>query len=113
MAAPGMKMYGRAEYLKVEKPGTIIYTQQFCDEHEQLSRHPKVPNWPATMLTTVQLTPEGPDQTRVTVTWEPFGATTPEELAAFVQARGAMTMGWTGSFDKLDTLLENAKPTIP
>jgi len=106
MAAPGMKMYGKAEYLKIEKPGTIVYTQQFCDEHENLSRHPKVPAWPATMLTTVQLTSEGPDQTRVTVTWEPHGATTPEELAAFIQQKGGMTLGWTGSFDKLDAYLE-------
>jgi uncharacterized protein YndB with AHSA1/START domain len=60
------------------------------------------------MLTTVQLTAEGPDQTRVTVTWEPHGATTPEEVETFVKARGGMTMGWTGSFDKLDDYLEKA-----
>src|SRR5262245_39520444 len=64
----GMKMYGRAEYLSVEKPKRISYTQQFCDENEKLSRHPMSPTWPATMLTTVELTSEGPDRTRVTVT---------------------------------------------
>jgi uncharacterized protein YndB with AHSA1/START domain len=108
MAAPGMKMYGKAEYLKIEKPGTIIYTQQFSDENEGVTRHPKAPTWPATMLTTVQLTSEGPDQTRVTVTWEPYGTVTPEEIATFVQQKGGMTMGWTGSFDKLDSYLEKA-----
>ncbi len=56
------------------------------------------------MLTTVTLTAEGPDQTRVTVTWEPHGATTPEELEAFIDARAGMTQGWTGSFDKLEEL---------
>ena len=71
-----MKMYGRAKYLKIEKPGTFVYTQQFCDEEGKLSRHPMAPTWPATMLTTVKLTEEGPEQTRVTVTWEPHGATT-------------------------------------
>ena len=108
MAGPNMKMYGRVEYVKIEKPGTIVYTQQFCDENEKLSRHPMSPTWPATMLTTVQFTPEGPDQTRVTVTWEPYGASTPEEVETFVKARGGMTMGWTGSFDKLDEYLEKA-----
>jgi uncharacterized protein YndB with AHSA1/START domain len=44
----------------------------------------------------------------VTVTWEPHGATTPEEVETFVKARGGMTMGWTGSFDKLDDYLEKA-----
>jgi len=39
------------------------------------------------MLTLVELTEEGPDQTRVTITWKPFGNVTPEELATFIQGR--------------------------
>jgi hypothetical protein len=57
------------------------------------------------MLTTVKQTAEAADRTRVTVTWEPQGAITREELEAFIQARGGMTQGWTGSFDKLEALL--------
>jgi uncharacterized protein YndB with AHSA1/START domain len=96
------KMYGRAEYLKIEKPGCIVYTQQFCDENEKITRHPMSPIWPETMLTTVKLAAEGPGRTRVTITWEPCGATTPEELETFIKAKGGMTQGWTGSFDKLE-----------
>jgi uncharacterized protein YndB with AHSA1/START domain len=103
-----VKMYGRAKYLDIQKPDRIVYTQQFCDENEKISRHPRARTWPETMLTTVKLTPEGPGRTRVTVTWEPHGPTMPEELAAFVQFRASMTQGWTGSFDKLEALLENA-----
>jgi uncharacterized protein YndB with AHSA1/START domain len=98
-------MYGRAAYLAIEKPGRLVYTQEFCDEHENISRHPFAPTWPATMLTVVTLTEEGPDRTRVTVEWEPHGPTTPEELATFINARAGMTQGWTGSFDKLEALL--------
>ena len=47
----------------------------------------------------------GPARTRVTVTWEPHGATTREELETFIKAKGGMTQGWTGSFDKLEALL--------
>jgi uncharacterized protein YndB with AHSA1/START domain len=101
----GAEMYGRAKYLTIEKPNRLIYTQQFCDKNENISRHPMSPVWPETMLTTVELIEEGPNQTRVTVTWEPHGNVTPEELAAFVQARGGMTQGWTGSFDKLEAYL--------
>ena len=104
-AGAGKKMYGRAEYLVIEKPDLIVYTQQFCDENEKLSRHPMSPTWPATMKTTVQLTAEGPNQTRVTLTWECHGATTSEELATFVTAKSGMTQGWTGSFDKLEEYL--------
>src|SRR6185312_13938127 len=46
----GMKMYGRAEYLEITEPNRLVYTQQFCDESENLSRHPMAPTWPATML---------------------------------------------------------------
>jgi uncharacterized protein YndB with AHSA1/START domain len=102
MTGGGMKMYGRAEYLKIQKPDLLVYTQQFCDENEKISRHPMASTWPETMLTTVKLAAEGPEQTRVTVTWEPYGATTREELETFIKAKAGMTQGWTGSFDKLE-----------
>jgi uncharacterized protein YndB with AHSA1/START domain len=100
------KMYGRAEYLKVDRPHSLVYRQQFCDENEKITRHPYVPTWPETMLTTVTLTEEGPDRTRVTVTWEPLDANA-TELATFIKMRGDMTGGWTGSFDKLEAILES------
>lgn len=101
-------MYGRANYLEIEKPARIVYTQEFCDEKGNLSRHPKAPTWPAAMLTTVKLAEEGPDRTRVTVTWEPHGRTTREEIDTFVAAKDGMTQGWTGSFDKLEDLVARA-----
>ena len=99
------KMFARAEYLEIERPNRIVYTQQFCDEHnDKLLRHPKATHWPATMLTTVTLVAEDPEHTRVSVIWEPHGATSREELEAFIAARAGMTQGWTGSFDKLEAL---------
>ncbi len=100
-----VSMYGRSAYKEIEKPGRIVYTQEFCDKSENPSRHPLAPIWPETMLMTVELTAEGPAQTRVTVTTEPIGNVTPEELKAFVDARAGMTQGWTGSFDKLEAIL--------
>jgi uncharacterized protein YndB with AHSA1/START domain len=110
MHGPNAKFYGRTEYRQIEKPNRIVYTQEFCDEQENSARHPVAPTWPETMLTMVELTAEGPEKTRVTVTWEPYGATTREELETFTKARGGMTMGWTGSFDKLEERLEPAMP---
>lgn len=101
----GTAMFGRIEYIKIEKPGTLVYLQQFSDKDEKISRHPFAPTWPETMITSVQLTPEAADRTRVTVTWAPHGTVTSEELDTFVKARGNMTQGWTGSFDKLDAYL--------
>jgi uncharacterized protein YndB with AHSA1/START domain len=101
----GAKMYGRCKYLEIEKPDRLVYSQQFCDENEKVTRHPMSLTWPETMLTIVELSAEGPDQTRLTVTWEPYGDTSSEELDTFVKAKGGMTQGWTGSFDKLENYL--------
>jgi uncharacterized protein YndB with AHSA1/START domain len=104
----GVKMYGRTEYLEIRKPDRVVYIQQFCDENEKVSRHPMAPVWPEAMLTTVGLAEEdGPDRTRVTVTWEPYGDATREELEAFAELKGSMTQGWSGSFDKLEACLAN------
>ncbi|KYG62954.1 hypothetical protein AZI87_16980 [Bdellovibrio bacteriovorus] len=100
-----IKMYNHIKYLEIEKPHRIVYTTAFVDEKENRSHHPALPVWPQIMLTTIQLAEEGPEETRVTVTWEPQNAT-PEEIAIFVQHKPSMTMGWTGSFDKLEELLQ-------
>ncbi len=103
---------GQIEYLQIEKPNRLVYVQQFCDEQERISRHPFAPTWPEKMLTTVDFTTEGPEQTRVRVTWEPYGPTTTEEVATFVKERSGMTLGWTGSFDKLEALAEQGVESL-
>jgi uncharacterized protein YndB with AHSA1/START domain len=100
----GPEMFGRIKYITLNPPNLIAYIQQFCDEHENVTRPPFFKDWPLAMLTTVELTAEGPDRTRVTVRWEPQEASE-ADLAEFVKQRGGMTQGWTGSFDKLEALL--------
>lgn len=102
--ANGVSLWGRAHYLELS-PTRLVYTQQFVDEHENLSRHPFAPTWPETMLTTVTFTEEGPNETRVTVTWEVYGDATADERAMFHGAKAGMTGGWTGSFDKLEAVI--------
>jgi uncharacterized protein YndB with AHSA1/START domain len=98
-------MYGRADYEVVQRPDRIEYTQCFTDEHGNITRHPAAPTWPETMRTKVTLVSEGPAATRVTIRWSVEGDATPEEMATFVNGRAGMTLGWTGSFDKLDAVL--------
>ena len=38
------------------------------------------------------------------------GAVCEADLAEFVKQRGSMTGGWTGSFDKLEALVQRSKP---
>jgi uncharacterized protein YndB with AHSA1/START domain len=106
MWGDSIQFYNCFEHLEVSKPKKIVYTQQFCDEKGNLSRHPGAPLWPATMKTTVQFAVEEEEgTTRVTVTWEIVGDATPAERKAFRDEKPGMTQGWTGSFDKLDALL--------
>jgi uncharacterized protein YndB with AHSA1/START domain len=100
-------MYGQCDYLEITRPHRLVYTQNFCDENGKMSRHPHAPTWPATMLTTILFDYEEEEKTtRVTVTWEPYGPVTTEEVETFMNARDGMTMGWTGSFDKLEEYLK-------
>ncbi|MEN0057575.1 MAG: SRPBCC family protein [Bdellovibrio sp.] len=101
-----VKMYGRIEYLKIEKPHTIAYKQSFCDEREQPARHIFDPSWPETMLTLVTLSEEEAGCTRVTVTWTLLNSATDSERNTFIKGRTGMTQGWTGSFDKLEEYLQ-------
>lgn len=105
MSNDAITMYGRAHYELIRRPDLLVYTQQFCDENENIARHPMAPVWPETMRTTVQFSAETGNRTRVTVTWEVAGQASSEELAAFLAHRASMTQGWTGSFDKLEAAL--------
>lgn len=106
MAFPGGEpMHGLIQYLELSKPSRIVYTQQFCDAHENVVRPAFFGHWPLRMRTTVELAAEDEQTTRVTVRWEPEEAT-PEDIAEFVLQRTSMTGGWTGSFDKLELLLK-------
>lgn len=96
-------MHGRVTYLALERPNCIVYTQQFCDDKEQVITAPFFADWPQTMLTTVEFVSEATERTRVTLRWEPQDASA-AAIAEFVKQRGSMTIGWTGSFDKLEAL---------
>jgi uncharacterized protein YndB with AHSA1/START domain len=107
MSTPqGPAMYGKIHYLEIKKPDHILYTQIFCDKDGNMSRHPMAPTWPETMLTDVVLASEGPNQSRVTITWSVHGKATAEEINTFIQSRAGMTEGWEGSFDRLEEYLQ-------
>jgi uncharacterized protein YndB with AHSA1/START domain len=98
-------MYGRLSYRDLDPGKRIMYVQEFLDNKGNLSRHPMLQVFPSAMLVTIQFNEEEAGQTRVTVTMEPTGAFNKEEVEAFTGQRGNMTMGWTGSFDKLEDLV--------
>lgn len=103
----GAPMYGRVEYLELCRPSRIVYLQHFCDAQERVVRPAFFAHWPSRMHTTVELADEDGQTTRAMVRWEPQDATA-EDIAEFMLQRTGMTGGWTGSFDKLEDLLQTA-----
>ncbi len=99
------KIYGKVNYLEIVKPSRIVYTQCFCDENENIVRHPMAPTWPEMMKTTISLEAETSNKTRVTIKWEVVGEATPIERETFNKAKAGMSQGWGGSFDKLEDYL--------
>ena len=99
-------MYGRAEYLEIEQPDRIVYTQQFCDENENISRHPDGAD-----LAGDDAHDREADRGRARPNardrhlGSPMARRRREEMETFIKARGGMTQGWTGSFDKLEALV--------
>lgn len=110
MTLPGdARVYGLIHYLVLDAPNRLVYTQQFCDAEERVLRPPFFQDWPLTMIATIELTAESLTRTRVRVRWEPSAAS-PADLAEFIKQRAGMTLGWTGSFDKLEALLAKDAP---
>lgn len=105
MTGTDITMYGKAKYIEMDPPKKLVYTQVFVDKDGKISRHPMAPTWPEAMKTTVTFHAEGPKQTRVCVEWEVHGQASQAEHETFKGAKGGMTQGWTGSFDKLDEYL--------
>ncbi len=98
-------LYARMAYQTIDAPNLLVYTQSFCDKEGNPGHHPSLPIWPATMLTTVRFADERTGGSRVTVNWEPYGEASIAEIKAFLNLRTSMTQGWSGSFEKLDSLI--------
>lgn len=102
----GSTSYGVVSYKQIQPHDLFVYVQNFADKDGRLSKPSFIKNYPDRILTTVQFSAEEAHHTRVTLTWEILGAATEIERKTFHEMKAGMTQGWTGSFDKLEELLE-------
>ena len=104
MTVPGgSNMYSKAIYREVSRSTRIVYTQYFCDQNQEIVRHPLSPIWPLEILTTVHFEEVG-SQTKLTLIWTALNASA-EEQATFDQSHESMNQGWGGSFEQLAAYL--------
>lgn len=104
----GQIMWGRMIYREITPPERLVFINSFSDEAGGLSRHPLAPQWPLQMLSIFSFEEEPGGKTRFTVHWSPYEATA-EEQAVFDAGHASMTMGWSGTLEKLETYVTKAK----
>ncbi|MGE3756696.1 MAG: SRPBCC family protein [Pseudobdellovibrionaceae bacterium] len=109
MSMGGDTNYGLINYKTISPHDLFVYTQNFTDKDGKISKPSFIPNYPSIIMATVAFAEEGPDETRVTLTWEIVGEATDVERRTFHDMKTSMMGGWTGSFDKLEEVLERRK----
>jgi uncharacterized protein YndB with AHSA1/START domain len=102
----GTVMWGRMVYREITPPERLVFINSFSDEAGGLGRHPLAPSWPIEMMSifTFEEMPDG--KTKFTVRWAPHNATE-EERQTFDAGHDSMTMGWSGTLDKLENYLRH------
>jgi len=73
-----------------------------------MTRHPLAPDWPLQMLSIFTFDDEPRGKTKFTVHWSPYEPTAKEQ-AVFDAGHESMTMGWSGTMERLEAYLEIAR----
>jgi len=107
-ALDGSTMWGRFVYREIAAPERVVFINSFSDAKGGLARHPLRPEWPLEMLSTFLFADAGSGRTKVTVVWEPINESVAERRA-FDTSLESMTLGWSGTFDRLDRYLSETK----
>jgi uncharacterized protein YndB with AHSA1/START domain len=107
MKANGAEMFGRFDYLEVQAPEKIIFTNSFSDAAGNLARAPFSEAWPIKVLNTWTFE-EKNGKTILLLRGAPFEATE-AEMTRFAQEFPGMNKGFGGTFDQLDAYLSTLK----
>jgi uncharacterized protein YndB with AHSA1/START domain len=100
----GQEMWGLVTYKEITPHSRLVYTQSFSDKDRGITRHPMAPTWPVEMNTVFAFISEGPEQTRLRISWVYAGIDV-AEASTFKAAHAGMAGGWNGSLDGLQAYL--------
>ncbi len=100
----GSEMWGKCDYLEIEKPEFVTFLNGFCDPQGNRVRHPLSDTWPLNMHTTYRFSPLGDDKSRLDIRWVPQNANE-VEIKTFGDNLEACRMGWKGTLDKFEAYL--------
>ncbi len=105
IAVPGgAVLHAKRTFTELTPQETFVVIAAYCDEAQNITRHPMSPTWPLEMLITTTLT-ELDGKTHVALDWRAYHAT-PEEQATFDASHAMLKQGWERAFDHLDVHLK-------
>jgi len=99
----GSEMWGKWVFTEIKEPDLISIIISFSDRDGGQTRHPMAPNWPLEMLGVMTLIAVG-DKTRLTCRTTAYNANA-IETQTFDDGRDSMKVGFTGTWDQLETYL--------
>jgi uncharacterized protein YndB with AHSA1/START domain len=104
IAAPdGRIMRAKRIFTDIKPPERFVSIASYCDDAQNITRHPMSPTWPLEMLIATTLTEAG-GKAHMLLEWSAHNAT-PEEQATFDASHGMLNQGWSRAFGNLDELL--------
>ncbi|MBS0273414.1 MAG: SRPBCC domain-containing protein [Proteobacteria bacterium] len=108
IAAPdGRVMRAKRVFTQIDPPEKFVTIASYCDDAQNVARHPMSPAWPLEMLIATTLT-EQAGETHMLLDWRAHNAT-PEEQATFGASHAMLKQGWDRAFDNLDTHLKTMR----
>jgi uncharacterized protein YndB with AHSA1/START domain len=103
----GGTMRAKRTFTEIVPEEKFVTIASYCDEAQNVTRHPMSPTWPLEMLIATTLT-EKDGKTHMVLDWSAHNAT-PEEQATFDASHEMLNQGWTRAFSNLDAHLMTMK----
>lgn len=100
----GSESWGKVHYVDIVKNTRLIYVNCFSNKAGEITRHPMAPLMPKELLTTINFIPLQNGNVKVEIKWIPINAL-PEEIQFFNEMHGSFNMGWSGSLDRLESII--------
>jgi uncharacterized protein YndB with AHSA1/START domain len=104
IAKDNNESWGKLYFIDIVKNVRLIYLNTFSNSKGEITRHPMAPLMPVELLTTINFSKVDEKISKIEIRWYPINAL-PEEIKMFNEFHGSFTMGWTGSLDRLESIL--------
>ncbi len=100
----GKLVYTKFEFRRIRPNEELVFVTSLSDETGKTVEHPFWPEWPTRLLATVNFE-DDESGVNVNVLWEPLEPSD-SQIAFFMQHIDMGRIGWSQTFDRLQTTIE-------